>query len=66
MRSVNPLVIPRNHNVEETLNEANNNNINPLNKLLEILHKPYVEQKDIINYQSPSSSNDKYQTFCGT
>jgi len=66
MRSVNPLVIPRNHKVEETLNEANNNNIKPLNKLLEILHKPYIEQKDIIEYQCPNSSSDKYQTFCGT
>ena len=66
MRSVNPLLIPRNHKVEEILNEANNNNIKPLNKLLEVLHKPYLEQKDIKDYQSPNYSNDKYQTFCGT
>ncbi len=66
MRSVNPLVIPRNHKVEEVLNEANNNNTKPLNKLLEILNKPYSEQKDIMDFQIPNSSNEKYQTFCGT
>ena len=66
MRSVNPLVIPRNHKVEEVLDEANNNNLEPLNKFLEILDKPYSEQKDIINFQLPSSSNEKYKTFCGT
>jgi uncharacterized protein YdiU (UPF0061 family) len=66
MRSVNPLVIPRNHKVEEVLNEANNGNIEPFNNFLEVLNKPYLEKKDIINYQIPLSSNEKYQTFCGT
>ena len=66
MRSVNPLVIPRNHKVEEVLNEANNGNIKTFSEFLEILNKPYLEQKNIINYQVPSSSNEKYQTFCGT
>ena len=35
-------------------------------KLLEILKKPYNNQSDILDYQIPSSSNEKYQTFCGT
>jgi len=30
------------------------------------LKKPYLEQRDIINYQMPIYSNEKYQTFCGT
>ena len=66
MRSVNPLVIPRNHKVEEILNEANNNNIKPLTRLIKILNNPYSEQKDIIEFQKPSNSKEKYQTFCGT
>ena len=66
MKSVNPVVIPRNHKVEEVLNEANKNNIEPLNKLLEILNNPYSDQKDIKEFQIPSSSKEKYQTFCGT
>ena len=66
MRSVNPIVIPRNHKVEEALNEADQNNLEPLNKLLEVLSKPYLEKKDIFDYQVPSISNKKYQTFCGT
>ena len=66
MRSVNPLLIPRNHKVEEVLCEANKNNIKPLIKFLEILNNPYSEQKNTINYQRPSSSKEKYQTFCGT
>ena len=33
---------------------------------LENLKDPYSQQKNIINYQIPSNSEKKYQTFCGT
>jgi len=67
MRSVNPLVIPRNHKVEEALVAANNNDISLLIKLIEVLQKPYQIQKNIFDYQSTLPfRNQKYQTFCGT
>ena len=66
MRNNNPLVIPRNHKIEEALKAAEQNNIEPMNKILDILDKPYDEQKEMIDYQSPSKLADKYQTFCGT
>ena len=65
MKKNNPIVIPRNHKVEEALEAANNNDLKLTNKLLSILNKPYDNQNDIKNYQLPSN-NDKYQTFCGT
>ena len=67
MRTVNPLVIPRNHKVEEALDAANNNDLTLLKKITTVLEKPYENQKDIVDYQSPSLLGDKkYQTFCGT
>jgi len=67
MRSVNPLVIARNHKVEEVLKEANNGNLNPFNDFLKVLEKPYEKQTKTNNYQFPApSSEKKYQTFCGT
>tara|TARA_B100000530_G_scaffold92763_1_gene56853 strand:+ start:1543 stop:2994 length:1452 start_codon:yes stop_codon:yes gene_type:complete len=67
MRSVNPLIIPRNHKVEEALEAANNNDLSPLIKLIKILEKPYDKQQENIDYQSPAPlGNKKYQTFCGT
>ena len=67
MRTVNPLVIPRNHKVEEALSAANDNDLILFKKLITILEKPYQNQKNIVNYQSPSLVVDKkYQTFCGT
>ena len=66
MKSVNPLVIPRNHKVEEALNAANQNDFKPFHKLLEILTNPYNKNQNIIEYQIPSTIKEKYQTFCGT
>ena len=65
MQNVNPLVIPRNHKVEEALTSANDDDLKVMNKLLSVLDKPYGDQKDIEEYQSPSD-NKEYQTFCGT
>jgi serine/tyrosine/threonine adenylyltransferase len=66
MKSVNPLVIPRNHKVEEALDATGQGDLKPINQLLDILSKPYTDQENIINYKSPSNQNEKYQTFCGT
>ena len=66
MRSTNPLLIPRNHIVENTLRNADQGNLEPLVNFLKILNKPYTDQKDISEYQILSSLNESYQTFCGT
>ena len=67
MKSVNPLVIPRNHKVEEVLESANNNDLSPLKKLIKVLEKPYEKTNENIDYQSPAPASDKkYKTFCGT
>ena len=66
MRTVNPLVIPRNDKVEETLDLANKNNFKMLFEFLEILKTPYIEQKKTHKYQIPNERNKEYKTFCGT
>ena len=65
MHSVNPLVIARNHKVEEALEAANKNDITKINDLIKILKKPYNNQKNINEFQFPNP-NKEYQTFCGT
>ena len=65
MKMSNPTVIPRNHKVEEALNSVNEGNLEILNKLLSVLKKPYSSQETIEDYQLPSTNNS-YQTFCGT
>ena len=65
MKKTNPIIIPRNHKVEEALKAANENDLEVMNRLLSNLDNPYSEQKDIEDYQLPSN-NEGYQTFCGT
>ena len=47
MKSVNPLVIPRNHKVEEALEISKRGDFEYVNQLIEVLKKPYSHQKNI-------------------
>ena len=67
MRQHNPTIIPRNHKVEEALEAANTNNLQPLHELLKAFESPYVENKEFSSYQNPAlETKMPYQTFCGT
>ena len=67
MKNNNPIVIPRNHKVEEALINANEGNLEFLKKLLLIIKNPYEEQKNISEFQvSAQNYGLGYQTFCGT
>lgn len=67
MRDTNPVVIPRNHRVEEALEAANNGDYSVLMKLLDVLSHPYdysVEREEYCQLPVPSAR--PYRTFCGT
>jgi uncharacterized protein YdiU (UPF0061 family) len=67
MHSSNPMVVPRNHKVEEALTLANNGDLTLFNKLIEILKNPYLVNSNDLEFMSPAPHSDKkYQTFCGT
>lgn len=68
MANANPLVIPRNHRVEEALDSATyRNDFEPLRKLLQAIESPYEETPDKADYTAPPApSQQVYQTFCGT
>ena len=67
MNSSNPMVIPRNHKVEEALTLASNGDLTLFNRLIKILKKPYLVNSNDLEFMSPAPHSDKkYQTFCGT
>jgi len=67
MKKNNPIFIPRNHKVEEALENANKNNFQHLNDLLDVVKKPYTNNENLKHYKRPANLNGiKYQTFCGT
>lgn len=69
MRSSNPAIIPRNHRVEEALEAAvKEGDYGVLERLLEVLAKPFAYSPDQEEYTAPAEESIAcaYKTFCGT
>lgn len=67
MRAINPVVIPRNHLVEEALSAAQDEQIvEPFQQLLDAVTQPYNYDDAPERYRVPGPLNPTYQTFCGT
>jgi Uncharacterized conserved protein len=66
-RGHNPAFIPRNHLVEAALAAALEEDLDPLERLLDVLASPYDHERDAPEYKSPApQSLEIYRTFCGT
>ncbi|MDZ5661699.1 YdiU family protein [Nocardioides sp. S-58] len=67
MDRVNPVYIPRNHLVEESLTAATAGDLAPLERLLEAVSSPYDERPGLEQHALPApESFGAYTTFCGT
>ena len=67
MRSANPVVIPRNHRVEEALAAAGNGDFTVMHRLLAVLARPFDEGPENEAYRvGPMAGGEPYRTFCGT
>lgn len=68
MRSVNPQLIPRNHQVEKALDLAcYQNDFSLFHQLLKVVQSPYSINSIPIDFQYPPENGDGgYKTFCGT
>jgi uncharacterized protein YdiU (UPF0061 family) len=67
MDRVNPAYIPRNHLVEEALAAATGGDLDPFNRLLDVLRDPYRERPGLERYAEGAPEDfGSYQTFCGT
>jgi uncharacterized protein YdiU (UPF0061 family) len=64
---VNPVYIPRNHNVEDALAAATAGDLEPFERLLDVLAHPFDERPGLESYASPPPASwGSYRTFCGT
>lgn len=69
MLLANPLLIPRNHLVEEALSAASEErDLKPFENLLDALKNPFDESLNSSRYAEPASKAfmASFQTFCGT
>ena len=67
MRWANPVVIPRNHRIEEALAAATAGDLSVMQRLLDILANPYEQTPANEPYRKgPEPGGTPYRTFCGT
>ncbi|WP_104525350.1 protein adenylyltransferase SelO [Blastococcus atacamensis] len=67
MDRTNPVYIPRNHLVEQALSAATDDDLGPLQSLLEALARPFDERPGLERYAEPApEAFGSYVTFCGT
>ena len=68
MDRVNPLYIPRNHQLDAALRAATDGDLVPFEKLLEVVTQPFDRREEWSDYTeaAPQSFSETFQTFCGT
>lgn len=67
MRRVNPIFIPRNHRVEECIQAGLRGDYSKLDRLNELLARPFDEQPENADYERPAEPGEVVEkTFCGT
>jgi uncharacterized protein YdiU (UPF0061 family) len=67
MDAVNPVYVPRNQLVEEALTAATAGDLAPVQRLIDVLDRPYEERPGLERYAAPAPPEfGSYRTFCGT
>jgi len=66
MQAVNPILIPRNHQVERAIQDASKGDFSTFHTLTEAWKTPYVKPVDPSLENAPLSEERVMQTFCGT
>jgi uncharacterized protein YdiU (UPF0061 family) len=67
MDRANPIYIPRNHLVEEALDAATSGDLSPVERLVEVIQRPYDERPGLERYAAPAPEDfGRYITYCGT
>ena len=66
MNLKNPCYIPRNHLIENALKHAVNGDMAEINLMTKLLQEPFIEKDNYEKYMMPSTSDERYVTYCGT
>ena len=67
MRAANPILIPRNHRVEQAIQSAYGGDFAQFHRLVDALAAPYVDQVEYADLETPPRREEiVHQTFCGT
>ena len=63
----NPILIPRNHRVEQAIQSAYDGDFAPFHRLVDALAAPYADQVEYADLEAaPRPEEVVHETFCGT
>lgn len=67
MQAFNPIYIPRNHRIEQVIEQANLGYFTHFHELVDLLTHPFEEQAGFEHYELPPKLHEEVrETFCGT
>jgi len=67
MNQVNPVFIPRNHQIERAIQGGLTGDFSVFQEMIEVLKNPFTEQPQFAIYQTPPLAEQRIKaTFCGT
>ena len=67
MKSVNPMYIPRNHQVQLVIDAAYNDDFSKMAEMIEVIRRPFEEIDENSSYAVPPLEEQRIKrTFCGT
>ncbi|MEC8902098.1 MAG: hypothetical protein VYB92_09735, partial [Pseudomonadota bacterium] len=67
MRRANPVVIPRNHRIQEVIDAAVEGDFAPFHTLLAAVTQPFDESEEARRLAAPATESEQVlRTFCGT
>ena len=67
MRAANPILIPRNHRVEQAIQSAYAGDFTQFHRLVDALAAPYADQVEYADLETPPRPEEIVrETFCGT
>jgi uncharacterized protein YdiU (UPF0061 family) len=67
MRTRNPILIPRNHRIEQAIQAAYNKNFTLFHRLADGLTQPYDENPEYSDLEAAPLPHERVRnTFCGT
>ena len=67
MQASNPIIIPRNHRMEQAIADANKGNFETFKTLLGAVSEPFADRAEFSEFETPPLATEiVHQTFCGT
>ena len=67
LNEINPIYIPRNHQVQQAIDKAYENDFSKMLEMIDVVKRPFEEKPQYSSYaEAPLDEQKVQRTFCGT